>query len=256
MRGMIARVLLSAKQRGRARRSSIGGSLTHHPPWSNHPGEGAPMPTDKRELLLQTGQELIGRYGYRDVSITDVARAAGIGTGSFYSWFPSKEAFYEQVLDRLEQEGIRQIDERLAALSSPMGKLKVLLHFATLGIRHQPILRGFLSGDRRFIHPGRQARLRRSDNLRSTLEARIGTLIKEGSQKGEFRSRLFKNPRAMVMALFEAALTHLDAEEAEDLTRDLVLLIQRGLGRRIRLRPTGQFRDMRRAEKLGERSRE
>ncbi len=208
------------------------------------------MPTNKKQVLLQTGQDLFARYGYRDVSIADITKAAGIGTGSFYSWFASKEAFYDQVLDLLEQEGIRQIDARLAGLSSPMGKLKVLLHFATLGIRRQPILRGFLSGDRRYIHPGRQERLRKPESLPGTLQARVGALIKEGGQKGEFRSRLFKDPRAMVMALFEAALLHLDAQGAEDLAHDLVVLMQRGLGRRIRLRPTGQIRDMRRAEKL------
>jgi AcrR family transcriptional regulator len=210
----------------------------------------AVMGTAKKDLLLRTGVELFGRYGYRDVSVTDVTRAAGIGTGSFYSWFTSKEAFYEEVLDMLEQEGVRLLQERLAGLSSPMGKLKVLLHFATLGIRHQPILRGFVTGDRKFVHPGRQERLRRQGGLRATVETRIGELIREGSQKGEFRSRLFRNPAAAVMALFEAALLHIDDRDAETLTADLVLLIQRGLGRRIRLRPTGQIRDLRIADRL------
>ncbi len=208
------------------------------------------MGKDRKELLLRAGRELFARYGYRDVSITDIAREAGIGTGSFYSWFPSKESFYEEVLDRLEQEGIRLLEERLAALSSPMSKLKVLLHFATLGIRHQPILRGFISGDRKFVHPGRDERLRRKGGLRATVESQVAALIKEGSQKGELRARLFRNPVAAVMALFEAALLHLDDERAADLTGDLVLLIQRGLGRRIRLRPTGQIRDMRIADRL------
>jgi AcrR family transcriptional regulator len=206
--------------------------------------------TDKRILLLRTGQELFSRYGYKDVSIADITRVAGIATGSFYTWFPGKDEFYDRVLDRLEQEGIREIEERVALLSSPVGKLKALLRFAALGVRNRPLLRGFITGDRRFLYPGRRERLERPETLRNHLARRIAELIEEGARKGDMRSRLFRDPVSAVTAILDAIFLRMDREDVDDLLHDMQLIIQRGLGRRIRFPPTGQLLDQKRISRL------
>jgi AcrR family transcriptional regulator len=205
------------------------------------------MASDKRKLFLTVGIELFGRYGYRDVSIEDVTRAAGVGTGSFYTYFPSKEAFYEEILDLLEKEGIAEVDRMLAALSSPLNKLKALYRFATLGMRRSPILRGFVTGDRKFLYPGRQERLQSRVTLRAHIETIIAGLLEEGSRKGELRSRLFRDPGGMALAIYDAVLLRLDSDGVEQLMDDVLLLLERGLKRRLRLRPVGARRDTRRA---------
>ncbi len=210
------------------------------------------MAADRRMLLLKTGQELFSRYGYKDVSIADITRAAGIATGSFYSYFPGKGEFYDAVLDLLEQDGIREIESRVSALSSPMGKLKALCRFAALGVRNRPLLRGFLTGDRRFLHPGRRDRLDRPDTLRNHLARRIAELIEDGTRKGDLASWRFRNPAAAVFAILDAILLRMDGEDVDDLLFDVQHLLERGMGRRIRLRPTGQLLDRRRIERIGE----
>jgi AcrR family transcriptional regulator len=207
---------------------------------------------DRRTLLLKTGRELFSRYGYKDVSIADITRAAGIATGSFYSHFPGKGEFYDSVLDLLEQEGIREIEGRVAALSSPIGKLKALCRFAALGVRNRPLLRGFVTGDRRFLHPGRRERLGRPDTLRNHLARRISELIEEGARKGDVASRRFRNPSAAVFAILDAILLRMDGEDVDDLLFDVQRMLERGLSRRIRLRPTGQLLDRRRIARIGE----
>ncbi len=209
------------------------------------------MAADRRTLLLKTGQELFSRYGYKDVSIADITRAAGIATGSFYTHFPGKAEFYDAVLDLLEQEGIREIENRVAALSSPMGKLKALARFAALGVRNRPLLRGFVTGDRRFLHPGRRERLERPDTLRNHLARRIAELIEDGTRKGDLATWRFRNPSAAVFAILDAILLRMDGEDVDDLLFDVQHLLERGLGRRIRLRPTGQLLDRRRIERIG-----
>jgi AcrR family transcriptional regulator len=205
------------------------------------------MASDKRKLFLTVGTDLFGRYGYRDVSIEDVTRAASVGTGSFYTYFPSKEAFYEEILDLLEKEGIAEVDRLLAGLNSPLNKLKSLYRFATLGMRRSPILRGFVTGDRKFLYPGRQERLQRGATLRGHIENIIARLLEEGARKGELRSRLFRDPRGMALAIYDAVLLRLDSDGVEQLMDDVLLLLERGLKRRLRLRPGGARRDSRRA---------
>jgi len=200
---------------------------------------------DKRETFLLVGEKLFSRYGYRDVSIEDITQAAGMGTGSFYNYYKSKEALYSGIIDLIEKRGIEKTDRILSRLQSPVNKLKVIARLTTLGIRKNPILRGVLTNDKKYIYPGLESRLANKDSLARHLEKAIGTVIREGSRKRVFRSGLYRNPQAMVLALYNAILLNLDSEHVEELIEDLLLLVERGLKRRIRLRRKDERRDRR-----------
>ena len=53
---------------------------------------------DRRQQLLAFGMRLFGEHSYEDVSIDDIARAAGISRGLMYHYFGSKRAFYTEVV--------------------------------------------------------------------------------------------------------------------------------------------------------------
>ena len=59
---------------------------------------------ERREHLLHVGVELIGRYGTADVSIEEIARAAGVSKGLLYHYFPTKTDFFVAVLARSQAE--------------------------------------------------------------------------------------------------------------------------------------------------------
>jgi AcrR family transcriptional regulator len=201
---------------------------------------------DKREAFIHVGEKLFSRHGYRDVSIEDITRAAGTGTGSFYNYFPSKEDFYGAIIDIIERQGIEKTDRILNRLQSPVNKLKAIARFTTLGIRRNPILRGIITRDRKYTYPGLEARLAAKESLPRHLEKAIGDIIREGSDKRVFRSGLFRNPRAMMVSIYNAILLNLDSDDIEELIDDLLLLVERGLKRRIRLRRKDERRDRRR----------
>ena len=207
------------------------------------------MASDKRKLFLKVGEHLFSRYGYKDVNIEDITREAGVGTGSFYTYFQSKEAFYEEILDNLEEQGIHSVDRLVAGFSSPLNKMKALYRFTTLGIRHNPILLGILTGDKKYIYPGQQDRLDRKNTLRSHVERVIADIIREGSRKGLFRSRPYNDPCKMVLAIYDAILMNLESDRIEDLMNDILVLLERGLKRRMRLRGAGALRDRRKISK-------
>jgi AcrR family transcriptional regulator len=66
---------------------------------------------DRREQLLRAGAELLGRRPYDEVSIDEIARAAGISKGLLYHYFPTKNDFVVAVL--------REEVERVTALTAP-----------------------------------------------------------------------------------------------------------------------------------------
>lgn len=66
---------------------------------------------DRREQLLRAGVELLGRRPYDEVSIDEIARAAGISKGLLYHYFPTKKDFVVAVL--------RQAVDQVTALTAP-----------------------------------------------------------------------------------------------------------------------------------------
>lgn len=86
---------------------------------------------ERRAQLLALGLRLFGERSYDELSVDDIARAAGISKGLLYHYFPSKRDFYvetvrsaaQQLLDRTDPA---EIDEAEALL----GGLEAYLSFA------------------------------------------------------------------------------------------------------------------------------
>jgi AcrR family transcriptional regulator len=66
---------------------------------------------ERREQLLSAGGELLGRRPYDEVSIEEIAAAAGISKGLLYHYFPTKKDFLLAALERGQGE--------LAELTAP-----------------------------------------------------------------------------------------------------------------------------------------
>lgn len=49
--------------------------------------------TDTRDHILDTGRQLTARQGYSGVGLNELLKKAGVPKGSFYHYFPSKEAY-------------------------------------------------------------------------------------------------------------------------------------------------------------------
>lgn len=189
--------------------------------------------------------ELFSRYGYRDVSVEDIVRRAGLSVGTFYKYFRSKEAYYEQILSLIEREGMRKVQQVVARLHSPVSKLKAVYQFVVLGMRKYPILRGVLRGDERFLYPGFDLESGAIGMLRAHIEELVSEIIREGARRGIFRPGLYEDATRLVMALLDTIIDHLDDPEVEQLSQDMLRLIQRGLRRAIRLRRRDERRDRR-----------
>jgi AcrR family transcriptional regulator len=57
-----------------------------------------------RDALIRAGRELFGQKGFRQTSVEDLARAAGVTTGALYHHFPTKTALFEAVFEHAHTE--------------------------------------------------------------------------------------------------------------------------------------------------------
>jgi AcrR family transcriptional regulator len=203
------------------------------------------MAADKRGTLFTVGERLFSQNGYRDVSVEDIARAAGLGTGSFYSFFRTKEELYAAILDGLEKRGAEEAERHVRKFNSPLNKLKALFRFSVLGLERNPLIRGMITGDKKFLFPGAEKRGARGNLLLASIERLLDEILAEGARKRVFRTGLFQNPHRMLLAAYNAILLDPANGPLPELMNDMLLLIERGIKRRLRLRQRDERLDRR-----------
>lgn len=111
--------------------------------------------------ILDVTAELLLRHGYRRVTIDDIAQRAGIGKGTVYLHWKTREELVTAVFER---EGLEAIEELLMDLRREPGTclLHRLARSYFLAIMSRPLLRGFFLADAELLgklaRPGRAAR--------------------------------------------------------------------------------------------------
>jgi AcrR family transcriptional regulator len=117
---------------------------------------------ERRAQLLRLGQELFSTRSYDELSIDDIARAAGISKGLLYHYFPSKRDYYVETIRAASAELLEQT--RTAASAAPVDRWRAGMNayleyverhkraFATLlrsGIGFDPEVSGIVENTRR-----------------------------------------------------------------------------------------------------------
>lgn len=69
----------------------------------------------KREIILDAMQELMEEKDAQIISVSDIAQKAGIGKGSIYYYFKSKEDIFEAVIERSYSDAIEKAKELVKA---------------------------------------------------------------------------------------------------------------------------------------------
>ena len=53
--------------------------------------------TDKKADIFNAGRELFCSKGFKDTNVSEIAKLAGIGVGTFYNYYSSKEELFLEV---------------------------------------------------------------------------------------------------------------------------------------------------------------
>src|SRR5260370_5079270 len=84
---------------------------------ASHPGRRQRRSMEIRERLFRAALELFAQKGFAETTVEDITKAADVGKGTFFNYFPSKDhillAFGEMQLGKLEAaiEAASQTDE-------------------------------------------------------------------------------------------------------------------------------------------------
>ena len=83
--------------------------------------------SDIRDLILDAVDALLAKYGYGKMTVEDVAKQVGIGKGTIYLHFPSKEELVLAHIDRIAERVIRQLQELAGSSDSFDRRLRRML---------------------------------------------------------------------------------------------------------------------------------
>ncbi len=76
-----------------------------------------------REAILDAANRLLSRYGYKKMTIDDLAQEVGIGKGSVYLHFSSKEEIVLSHIDRI----VKRLKEELSAIAATEASTEIRL---------------------------------------------------------------------------------------------------------------------------------
>jgi AcrR family transcriptional regulator len=95
-----------------------------------------------RKKLINIGFKIFSEFGIRKTRVEDITRKAGIAKGTFYSFFPSKEALFMAALDTLESESRPLLNAVLNNKTlSYKQRLKETLQIQLKAIEENPIVK-------------------------------------------------------------------------------------------------------------------
>lgn len=152
-----------------------------------------------RDAILDAAERLLARFGYRKMTVEDIAREAGIGKGTIYLHFESKEEVVLSHVDRIVERVKARLLE-IAGSEAPVGtRVRVMLLTRVLvrfdaATPYSQSLNDLLSA----LRPGLLARRARYFED----EARIfEEILTRGQDTGEFE---FGDARAAAVTLLDA----------------------------------------------------
>ena len=154
---------------------------------------------DIYDLILDAADTLLARYGYRKMTIDDLAREVGIGKGTVYLHFKSKEDVALSRIDRV----IERLKTKLKALAKsdaePVARLRSMLMLRVTyrfdSVQH------YTESINQVLAAIRPALLERRKEYFEAEAGIIAEVLKEGRRRGDF---FFKDAMATARALLTA----------------------------------------------------
>lgn len=187
------------------------------------------MKKDKRLQIIKAAAAIFSRDGLERARVEDIAKLAGIGKGTIYLYFPSKEAILEE---GIKYFAVRRIDELKILLSkykSPLDKLTTLLNLSIKISQKDPEI--FFMNYAALLSTHKDLRQRAVSEFFARYVELVRDILDEGIVKGIFR-KIDSNVVALAIVLTQDLGNLLLAKgeykvESEVVAKELMALIRR-----------------------------
>lgn len=139
-------------------------------------------PADKREAILDAALRLFVERGFHGTAVPEIAATAGVGAGTIYRYFPSKEAIVNELYRSHKQLLAGRVLERFPLDAAAREQFRTLWHRMVAYVVDEPLGFAFLE-----LHNHRSY----LDDDSRAIEARIRdfgvSFLRAAQRRGEVR---------------------------------------------------------------------
>ena len=191
------------------------------------------MPANKKtEKILDALQQLLEEKNIQRISVSEIASKAGIGKGSIYYYFPSKDAIIDALIKRSYEKTLQTAKE-LSVQTSVSSFTRMAMLFQACRNSSTMFLKqkqdsAASDQDLAFLHQ------KFLSYLISELKPILTEIISQGIVCGEIH---FDYPAALaeialivITVKFDYSLVPTTPEETEDTLKGLISLLEKGTG--------------------------
>ncbi len=181
----------------------------------------------KRGQILEAAGRVFAARVYHQVTMDHIARAARVGKGTIYRYFPSKEDLYLALVDEAFGLLVGRLEAEAAAPGPPEAALRRMIEaIVETFARHLPAFRLIHRGEARlFLRKKEVVRARRA-----RIAALLAGVLDRGVTAGAFRKvDLGLAPAMLIGMVWGTTLNHAAETPAEILAARIWDVASRGL---------------------------
>ncbi|ADC88740.1 transcriptional regulator, TetR family [Thermocrinis albus DSM 14484] len=187
---------------------------------------------DTRSRILEVAEELFSKRGYHTTSVEDIVKQAGLSKGAFYFHFRSKEDLFQQLLEKINEELLGNlqhwVDKKVPVEEALLGHAEDLLR---MFYKHRRIAYIFMfqllgsSEEFRKIYFEKMAKVRQL----------LTKLIERGVKEENFTYRNVENIVNLYMGYMRIVMLEymfkeeVDLEEVIRLAKEGITVLLKGL---------------------------
>jgi len=164
------------------------------------------------DRIIDGWDRLLARYGYRKLTMDDLASEVGIGKGTIYLYFRSKEDLVYSHIDRVVRHLIERLKRVLRSTLSPNDKLREMI--ALRVIFRFDAVQGFPESLSEMFRDFRAGVLERREHYFREEAKVFAAALRQGQRAGVFRNTDHVNTASAILAATNSLLPfHLSARE-------------------------------------------
>jgi len=171
-----------------------------------------------REHLLEVGLRQLRSTGYTATGVKEVLDLAKVPKGSFYHYFPSKEAFVGELFERYAEQELARAQRLLSDTSTP--PLKRLRHYFEELISvygHRAEISGCLIGNMSLEVADHSPKLQgQLQSIYTYWQGDIADVLRQAIKRGDLKKSTKPDALAeFILNSYEGALVRMKAEQSD-----------------------------------------
>ncbi len=189
--------------------------------------------TRKYDMILDALQQLLKDKKIQNISVSEIAKTAGMGKGSIYYYFPSKEAILNSLIERSYEQPIKTAKTLARQTEIPPFTRMAMIFQACRNASATFLVQSKSSGDTSMEEHALLIQ-KYSRHIITELKPELTTIIEQGISRGEID---FSYPAALaeivlivLVVKLSNAFVPCEMEETEETLKGMISLLEKGTG--------------------------